>query len=69
MMKVGKNYTMEEAIIKAKKYLKDNKLEDTISLQELIYFHLDKVLKEEPIKHDYLDSELEKETVLIKKGV
>ena len=66
---MGKNYTMDEAVIKAKKYLKDNKLEDIISIQELVYFHLDKVLKEEPIKRNYLDSEATKETVLFKKGV
>ena len=66
---MGKNYTMDEAILKAKKYLKENKLENAISVQELVYFHLDKVLNKEPIKRNYLDSELNKETVLIKKGV
>ena len=69
---MGKNYTMDEAVIKAKKYLEDNKLENIISIQELVYFHLDKVLKEEPIKRNYLDSEATKETkktVLFKKGV
>ena len=66
---MGKNYTMDEAVIKAKKYLEDNKLENVFSINELINFYLDKVLSGKPIKLNYLDSEATKETVLFKKGV